>query len=310
MPRRRAARLASPPHSGARARGRRARRRRARAGAPPRRGPRRPRRGARQREVAAREPRGPREREGRLDRVLELAHVAGPVARQRAPRARRARSPATGESGRAVLVEEVLREQRHVLARARERRQREPHHVEAVVEVLPEAPRRDHLREVAVGRADHAHVHRHAPRCRRAGAPRASAARAAAWPARASGISPISSRKSVPPLASAEQPGRADRAGEGAALVPEQLALDDRLGQRAAVHRARRARRRGLEAWSARATSSLPVPLSPWISTVLSLWRRLASVRWSVRIARRRAHQRGLRLARHQLALELVVARD
>ena len=49
------------------------------------------------------------------------------------------------------------------------------------------------------------------------------------------GISPISSRKSVPTLGDAEQTGRAGGAGECAALVAEQLALDDRFGQRAAV---------------------------------------------------------------------------
>ena len=30
-------------------------------------------------------------------------------------------------------------------------------------------------------------------------------------------------------------------------------------------------KRRGLKLWMARATSSLPVPLSPWMSTVVSL---------------------------------------
>ena len=53
--------------------------------------------------------------------------------------------------------------------------------------------------------------------------------------------------------------------------------------------------RRGLAAWSARATSSLPVPLSPWISTLLSLWRRLSTLRWSARIAARAPDQLGAR---------------
>ena len=47
-------------------------------------------------------------------------------------------------------------------------------------------------------------------------------------------MSPISSRKSVPPLASSKRPGfGVHRAGEGALLVAEQLALEQRLGQRA-----------------------------------------------------------------------------
>ena len=58
-------------------------------------------------------------------------------------------------------------------------------------------------------------------------------------------------------------------AGEGALLVAEQLALEQRLGQRAAVDGdERRAWRAARSSWSARATSSLPVPLSPVISTV------------------------------------------
>ena len=60
----------------------------------------------------------------------------------------------------------------------------------------------------------------------------------------------------------------AQRAGEGAALVAEQLALEQVLGQRAAVDRQDALLARGLEKWMARAMSSLPVPLSPWISTV------------------------------------------
>ena len=63
------------------------------------------------------------------------------------------------------------------------------------------------------------------------------------WSARRSftcistGTSPISSRKSVPPSASSKPPGlRADRAGEGAPLVPEQLALDEVLRDGRAVH--------------------------------------------------------------------------
>ena len=49
-------------------------------------------------------------------------------------------------------------------------------------------------------------------------------------------ISPISSRNSVPPSRQLEPAALLrDRAGEGAALVAEQLALEQRLGQRRAV---------------------------------------------------------------------------
>ena len=51
-------------------------------------------------------------------------------------------------------------------------------------------------------------------------------------------MSPISSRKIVPPWASAKRPSRvADRARERAAHVAEQLGLEQLLGDRAAVHR-------------------------------------------------------------------------
>ena len=59
-----------------------------------------------------------------------------------------------------------------------------------------------------------------------------------------------------------------DGAGERALLVTEQLALEQRLGQRRAVDRHERAgARRAEKRCSARATTSLPVPVSPVIST-------------------------------------------
>ena len=74
----------------------------------------------------------------------------------------------------------------------------------------------------------------------------------------------------MPPRGLAKRPGaRVDRAGEGAALVAEELALEQLARDRRAVHRDERAARRARSpAWIARATSSLPVPLSPVISTV------------------------------------------
>ena len=69
----------------------------------------------------------------------------------------------------------------------------------------------------------------------------------------------------MPPSASSNRPIlRAGGPGEGALLVTEQLALDQRRGQGGAVDRdERRCRARWLVAWIARATSSLPVPVSP-----------------------------------------------
>ena len=61
-------------------------------------------------------------------------------------------------------------------------------------------------------------------------------------------------------------------AGERALLVAEQLALEQLGRQRRAVHlHERLGPCRGERWWIARATSSLPTPLSPRISTVTSL---------------------------------------
>ena len=77
----------------------------------------------------------------------------------------------------------------------------------------------------------------------------------------------------MPPLARSNAPGAAgDRAGEGALLVAEQLALDQVGRNRAAVEHHERARlRRASSSWIARATSSLPVPVSPWMTTETSI---------------------------------------
>ena len=70
------------------------------------------------------------------------------------------------------------------------------------------------------------------------------------------------------------EPARAlaDGAGERPFLVAEQLALQQGLRQGGAVDGDERAGCRAAEAWwMARATCSLPVPVSPSISTVVSL---------------------------------------
>ena len=66
----------------------------------------------------------------------------------------RPRGPTLG----AELLEEVLHEQRDVLAALAQRRQLHRDHVQPVEEILAERAVGDHLREVAVGRGDDAHV--------------------------------------------------------------------------------------------------------------------------------------------------------
>ena len=87
-------------------------------------------------------------------------------------------------------------------------------------------------------------------------------------------MSPISSRKSVPPWACSKKPRlRACGAGERALLVAEELALDELARDRGAVHLDERRLAARREPVDGAAMSSLPVPLSPVMST-LALRRR------------------------------------
>ena len=84
------------------------------------------------------------------------------------------------------------------------------------------------------------------------------------------GISPISSRKSVPLWASSNLPGCAgDGARKSPLLMAEKFALHQVLGDGGAVDLDEGFFRRGLLLWMALATSSLPVPVSPVIRMVV-----------------------------------------
>ena len=86
----------------------------------------------------------------------------------------------------------------------------------------------------------------------------------------ASGISPISSRKMVPPCASSKRPLRWPTAPVNAPFSWPNSSLSSSVSGRAAQLTATNGLpRRGDASWMARATSSLPVPVSPKISTVL-----------------------------------------
>src|SRR5262245_37184869 len=96
-----------------------------------------------------------------LDDVLELAHVARPrVLAERDDRLGRdvADDRLMAVAARRQVAQEVLDEQRDVLAPLAERRDDEVDDVDAVEEVLAELPLGDEIAEVAVGRRDHAHV--------------------------------------------------------------------------------------------------------------------------------------------------------
>ena len=149
-----------------------------------------------------------------------------------------------------------------------QRRHEDRDDVQAEVEVLAEPARPDLARQVLVGRREHAHVH---PDARRA-ADRLDDlllqhAQHLGLRLQAHVADLVEEeRAAVGELELAAPVG--DRAGERAAHVAEQLALDQLLGDRRAVDLDERAARAGGSArGSLRATSSLPVPFSPKIST-------------------------------------------
>ena len=132
-------------------------------------------------------------------------------------------------------VDEVIDQERQVLEPLAQRRRADRDHVEAVVEVLAEAPGLDLLREVAIGGGDHAHVDLDGRR----GAHRLDLA--VLQHAQHLGLG---ARRHVADLV--EEDGAAvggdeladllaHRAGEAALLVAEELGLDQLLGDRRAV---------------------------------------------------------------------------
>ena len=174
-----------------------------------------------------------------LDDVLELAHVPRPVVgeqpRQGQPRDRPARQPALGQ-----LLEEVLHEQRDVLEPVAERGQLDREDVEPVVQVLAEPAGGDGLGEVDVRRGDDPAI----------GLDRLGAADALEPPvlehAQELGLH---AHRHVADLVEEERaaPGQLEPpfllavgAGEGPALVAEELGLEQVLGQGRAVDRQQR----------------------------------------------------------------------
>ena len=102
-----------------------------------------------------------------------------------------------------------------------------------------------------------------------------------------SGSSPISSRKTVPPSAASKAPTRSRSAPVKAPRTCPNSSLSTSAGEMAPQS----TMMNGLSARRPRltisvATSSLPVPLSPWMSTLISLCEILSRVANSLRIGR------------------------
>jgi hypothetical protein len=115
--------------------------------------------------------------------------------------------PSTDFLRRALnFVDEESHEQRDVASALAQRGQRDRDDVEAVEQILAERPRRDLALQVPVGRRHEAHVD--ADRLDAADALElALLQHAQSFTCISLGISPISSRKSVPPEASSKRPG-------------------------------------------------------------------------------------------------------
>ena len=167
------------------------------------------------------------------------------------------------------LPDERRGQVRDVFAPLAQRRQLDLDDVEAVVEVASEPAGGDLRAQVAVGGRNARARSPGATRASRPGAPRPARARAAAWPARSAaarrfrrGTACRRPRASNSPGLFSVAPVNAPRTWPNSSLsnsdstTAEQLTVTNRRS------------RRGPVSCSARATSSLPVPVSPVISAV------------------------------------------
>ena len=135
-------------------------------------------------------------------------------------------------------VEERLHEQRQVLAALAQRRQLDREHVEPVVQVLAQLALLHRVGGIDVGRRDHAHVDRLLHRGRRAAGTVRSCSTRSSFTCvcrRHLGDLVEEQRAAIGELEAALPP--LDGAGERALLVAEELALEQRLGNRRAVDR-------------------------------------------------------------------------
>ena len=207
-----------------------------------------------------------------LDHVLELAHVAGPEMRSSACRADRSKPLDAACVLRTAARQEVRGERRDVLAAFAQRRQLNLDGVEAVQQVLAEAALGDFspARSAFVAESTRTFDASRAT-IRRAGT-RRSAARAGASACCASGMLAISSRNSVPPSASSKQPMRSVRASVNAPLTWPKSSLSSTPSDSPPALTATNGlrRRASTAACSRLATTSLPVPCSPVMSTFAS----------------------------------------
>jgi hypothetical protein len=219
---------------------------------------------------------GGQEQRQALGQVAQFAHVAGPGVAAQQGRAglhlrMQVRMGARAQRGQGVF-QRPFGQAGYVAGALAQGRQVQAQHGQAVEQVGAEAAFADALFQVAVGGADDAHVDGDGPRAahahhfalfQHAQQPRLQGQRHFADFVEEEGavVGRLEQARMAAPA----------RAREGPFLVAEQLRLQQGLGDGAAIDgdEGRFAPRlRGLSRWMACATSSLPLPVSPWISTV------------------------------------------
>ncbi len=176
------------------------------------------------------------ERDEALDLVSELPHVPRPAIPDERPNGRGSdRRRADAGAPRAAREKEA-RERQHVLLAGAQGRNVQPHSGDSVIEVLPESSLPREIEEIAVRREYEAHVHRPAPAL-----PEAPdlllLEHAQERRLKRERHLPDLVEKEGPAARALDEPGPLPaRPGEGSLRVPEELALEERVGQ---LHRAR-----------------------------------------------------------------------
>src|SRR5207245_1149303 len=177
------------------------------------------------------------EHDHRFDEVAQLAHVAGPVGVHQDLERLRGDAVELAVVGGRELRDEAPHQERDVRPPLAQRRQIDVEDVEAVEEVVPEAAQGDLLLQGLVGRGDDAHVH--LDRLRAADAEEGTVLEhTQQLHLRRRGHLPHlveEDRAAVGQLEPAQSALGGTR--ERALLVAEQLALEQRIGDRRAVHR-------------------------------------------------------------------------
>ena len=168
-----------------------------------------------------------------------------------------------------MLFGEVLDQHRYVLDAFAKRRQVDRDHVQAIEQIVLESTLVHELTEVAIGRRDHANLHTLRP-LRAERLDFAFLQHAQQFGLQSDAIVPISSRKMEPRFASENLPFFGLVASVKAPLTWPKSSDSSRVsGMAGQLILMKGMLRCALQWCTARAASSLPVPVSPVMSTVL-----------------------------------------